>query len=161
MKKINSRQPKQKHLLSKVMKECACALRFPLLLNTVTAILTGVVGVAAANKLGKFADAVFQLNLPLSLRNIVALAACMAAVVFVVPGLGLLSDFVMLKSALRHDTIVFGHYLDKEPQKAMALNRGELQYQLEDAPNELRIYWVNLLSKLLSLPFCLGYLLYC
>ena len=159
--KINRHPQKKNQMLSKVMKECASALGFPLFLNTVTAILTGTLGIITANTLGNFADAAFDLNLSLGLKNTIALIICLIAVVFIAPGLGMFSDFVMLKDALRHDNIVFGHYLDKDPEKEMALNSGEIQYQLEDAPNDLRIYWINLISKLLSFPFCLGYLLYC
>lgn len=161
MMKINGHQRRKQQTLSKVMKECAGALRLPLFLNTVTAILTGTLGIVTANTLGNFADAVFELNISLGFQNAIILAICIIAVVLIAPGLGMLSDFIMLKDALRHDNIVFGHYLDKDPEKAMTLNKGEVQYQLEDAPNDLRIYLVSILSKILSFPFCLGYLLYC
>lgn len=158
--KVNRHSKRKKQTLSKVMEECAGALGFPLFLNTVTAILTGTFGIVTANTLGNFTDAVFDLNLSLGVKDAAVLAVCLIAVVFIAPGLGMLSDFVMLKDALRHDNIVFGHYLEKEPEKERTLNSGELQYQLEDAPNDLRIYWINLMSKLLSFPFCFGYLLY-
>lgn len=160
MKTKGQRQRKQQ-MLSKAITECAGTLRLPIFLNTVTAILTGTLGSITANTLGNFADAVFEQNISLGFQNVLILAVCIIAVVLIAPGLGLLSDFIMLKDALRHDNIVFGHYLDKDPEKAMAFNRGEVQYQLEDAPNDLRIYLVNILSKILSFPFCLGYLLYC
>lgn len=161
MMKINGHQPGKRQTASEALKECACALRFPIFLNTVTAILTGTLGIVTADTLGNFADAVFERNISLGFQNVMILAICIIAVVMIAPGLGLLSDFFMLKDALRHDNIVYGHYLDKDPEKAMAFDRGEIQYQLEDAPNDLRIYLVNILSKILSFPFCLGYLLYC
>ena len=161
MMKINGHQPGKRQTVSEVLKECACALRFPIFLNTVVAILTGTLGSVTTNTLGNFADAVFERNISSGFQNVMILAICIIAVVLIAPGLGLLSDFFMLKDALRHDNIVYGHYLDKDPEKAMAFDRGEIQYQLEDAPIDLRIYLVNILSKILSFPFCLGYLLYC
>ncbi|MCD7834171.1 MAG: ABC transporter ATP-binding protein/permease [Lachnospiraceae bacterium] len=145
--------------MRKVYQECARVTALPLLLNTLTAILTGTISVTAANVLGEFTDAVFGQNLSLGLRNIFVLAGCILILAFVGPMLGMLSDFFMLKSALRHDNLVFGRYLDKEPEKARAMNNGEVKYQLEDAPNTLRIQWVVLLSKALSVPFILVYLL--
>lgn len=161
MMKISGHQPGKRQTVSEVIKECAGTLQFPIFLNTAAAILTGTLGSVTANTLGNFADAVFEGNISLGFQNVMILAICIIAVVLIAPGLGLLSDFFMLKDALRHDNIVYGHYLDKDPEKAMAFDRGEIQYQLEDAPNDLRIYLVNILSKILSFPFCLGYLLYC
>ncbi len=159
--KIDSNQLKRKQALAKVLKECACAMRLPLFLNTITMILVGVLGIITANTLGKFADAAFNLNLSLGLNNMMVLAGCILSVVIVTPALGLLSDIIMLKNALHHDNIVIGHYLDKDPEKKKEQDSGETQYQLEEAPNELRIYWVNLFSKMIALPICFGYLIYC
>lgn len=67
----------------------------------------------------------------------------------------------MFKQSLRHDLTVFHRYLQKEAERAGELDNGEVQYELEDAPCQLRIQWVVLLSKGISLPICLGYLLFC
>ena len=156
---------KNKHMkkktLAPILHECSRAMCLPLLLNTIVAILSGTFGIIIANTIGNFADDVFQLNLSLGFQNILLLGLCIFAVVFITPGIGMLSDFIMLKSALRHDNIVFEHYLDKDPEKEKLFNHGEIQYELEDAPINLRIYWVSIFSKILSIPFCLVYLLYC
>lgn len=143
-----------------VWQECADAMRIPIFLNAVTEILTSTLLVVTANTLGKFADAALNLDLKLGLENVIVLAVCILLTVLVAPLFGLLGNFNMLKQALRHDNIVFGHYFDKEPEKAMALDSGQLQYELESAPNELRIQMVLILSKALALPICMGYLLY-
>lgn len=161
MMKRNRHPQRKNEMLHKVMRECAVTMRIPLFLNTVTAILTGTLGIVTANIIENFANAAFELNLLLGIKNAIALAVCLTAVVFIAPALRMVSDFIMLKDALRHDNIVFGHYLDKDPEKERTFNSGEVQYKLEDAPNDLRIYWINLMSKLLSFPFCFGYLLYC
>lgn len=148
MMKINGRQQRKQQTLSKVMKECAGALRFPIFLNTVAAILTGTLGSVTANTLGNFADAVFERNISLGFQNVMILAICIIAVVLIAPGLGLLSDFFMLKDALRHDNIVYGHYLDKDPEKAMTFNRGEIQYQLD-----INRFHVSVNSYKIGYPF--------
>lgn len=144
-----------------VFRECARAMRLPLLFNTIAVILTGTLDVIIANTLGSFTDAAFELNFTLGQRNILLLTACILAAVLVGPAIELFCNFIMLKHALLHDIIVFEHYLEKSPEKAMAMDTGEVQYQLEDAPTMLRIYLVTILSQVFSLPFCFGYLLYC
>lgn len=144
-----------------VFRECAYTMRIPLFLEICTKLLTGILGIVTADTLGSFADSTFNLNFSLSVQNGAALAACLLLVVFAAPALGMLSDFIMLKNALRHDNIVFGHYLNKSIEKEAEMSDGQLQYELEDSPNSLRIQWVILMGKVFSLPVCLGYFLYC
>ena len=146
--------------MREVIRECAYAMRIPLLMNVFTAVLTGTLGVVTADTLGKFADSAFELNFSKGTKHAAALFLCLFFVVFAVPFTGMLSDFVMFKESLRHDQVIFGHYLNKEIEKGMSSGNGRLQYELEDAPNLLRIQWVRLLGKAISLPFCLGYFLY-
>lgn len=154
MRRINNEQ-------GAVLRECARAMRLPLLMEVPISILTGALGILTADTLGSFADAAFALDFSMGLKKMAALAVCIGLTVFVLPLLGMLSDFVMLKEALRHDMVVFGHYLDKRIEKGMVKSGGKIRYELEDAPNILRIQWLIILSKALSLPFCLGYFLYC
>ena len=95
------------------------------------------------------------------MRNALLLAACIIAIVFIAPGFGLIGNFSMLKCALIHDNIVMSRYFDKQPHKAIELDAGELQYELEDAPNSLRIHWINVLGYAVALSASWAYLLYC
>lgn len=151
----------KKNERSKVYRECADTMMVPVLLNAANTILNGILGVVTANILGSFADKVFALDLTLGARDVVRLLICIAMVVFVAPAIGLIGDFIMLNKSLYHDNVVFGHFLDKEPEKEKRFDIGEVQYELEDAPNTLRIQWVTIMSKAAALPFCVGYLLYC
>lgn len=65
----------------------------------------------------------------------------------------------MLKRSLRHDNLVISHYLEKRPEAAKVFEEGKLQYQLEDEPLTMRIWWVRICSKTLALPVCGAYLL--
>lgn len=149
-----------KLLVKEIFRECSDAMRIPLTLHIIGNLLTGILNVVTAGILGEFADAAFALNLSLGLENAAILAACIIATVFVVPLFGLVGNFSMLKHALLHDNRVVGRYFDKDPQKAISVDAGALQYELEDAPNMLRIYWVNILSQVVTLPISWAYLLY-
>ena len=149
-----------KKLLRVVFQECAVMMVVPMLLSAVSLTSASILGTVTANTLGDFADAAFALDLSLGLEKMLLLAVCVLAAVLVVPGIQLLSDYVMLIYALRHDNVVFGHYLEKDPEKVLALDLGEVQYQLEDAPCMMRIYWVNTFSKIIAIPISLAFLLY-
>lgn len=158
MKKVETIK---KLTMRKVFRECAGAMCLPLLFITIYAILSNTLSIVIANTLGEFADAAFELNFALGIKDVWILVVCIIAVAVIGPGIELLGNFIMLKKTLQHDNIVFGHYLDKEPEKAMAMNAGEVQYQLEDAPMMMRIYWVRIFTQVFALPICFGYLLYC
>lgn len=146
--------------LRSVYQECEHTMRIPVLMEVCISIMTGTLGVITADTLGNFADAAFSLDFSMGLKNIAALTVFLCLSVFILPAAGMFADFVMLKKALLHDNIVFGHYLDKRIASARSQSVGKTQYELEEAPNILRIYWVRILSKAISLPFCLGYFLY-
>ena len=86
--------------MQEVIRECAYAVRIPLLMNVLTAILTGTLGVITADTLGKFADSAFDLNFSMGIKHAAALLLCLFFVVFAVPFTGMLSDFVMFKESL-------------------------------------------------------------
>lgn len=144
-----------------VFKECARFMWPALLLDTAANILSGVLGVTTANALGEYTDAALHLDLSLGGKQTLILITCVLLTVCVVPALGMLSSFSMLKNALKHDSYVIGRFLDQTPEDASRFNVGELQYELEDAPNTLRIQWVTLCGKVLAMPICLSYLMYC
>lgn len=151
----------KKSLIGKVYRECAAVLGTTVLLFTCTELLTGIFGVVTANTLGTFADAAFNLDFSLGFENVIRLLCCLCIVVFVSPGLGLLTNFIMLGKTLKHDEKVFERFFEKKLSAFKKMNAGEIQYELEDAPNTLRLYWINIVGKGCSLIVCFGYLLYC
>lgn len=144
-----------------VYRECAKIMTVPVLLQTIVEIMAGVLGVLTANTLGSFAEAAFQMELSIGVQAALRLLACILATVVLSPAVEMLGSYLMFKQSLRHDLTVFQRYLQKEAERAGELDNGEVQYELEDAPCQLRIQWVVLLSKGISLPICLGYLLFC
>ena len=149
-----------KEVRRQLFGECAQMMAFPTLMNTLILTGTTLLGALTADTLGAFTDAAFSLDLSLGLKKVLLLAGYILGVALLMPAVQLVSEYVMLIYALRHDNIVFGHYLDKDPEKAMALDLGEVQYQLEDAPCMMRIHWVNNISRVISIPISLSFLLY-
>lgn len=161
LQKLVNKKKKRNAVLKKVYKDCACYMKIPVLITVIMTVATNVLGVATADTLANFTDAAFNLNFSVGIENGIMLACCVLFVVIGIPLLGFLSDFIMLKEALRHDVVVFNQYLDKNIEGGEERNTGELQFELEDAPNTLRIQWTDIWGKLIALPCCLGYFLYC
>lgn len=149
-----------KKIKSEVYKDCIVLMWIPMLIYGLGKLLAGILYVLTASVLGEFADAAFALDLALGLENAGILIGCVIATVCLIPLITLWGDDSMFKRALRHDCQVFERFLQKESEKVRSLDTGKQQYQLEDAPNMLRIHWVNIWSQALVLPISWGCLLY-
>lgn len=145
-------QPVNKTVRRGVFRDCLKAMLTPLVLLSASNLLARLLSVLTASVFGDFADAVFAMNRSIGLRSVLILAACILATVVLTPAVSMLGNFSMLRNALRHDNVIFGRFLRQDMQKALDGDLGELQYQLEDAPNDLRIYWINIMSQALALP---------
>lgn len=154
------KKEKRNGIPGKVLLDCAAGMWIPVLFTAAMEIADNALGVFMADTLGAFADAAFKLDFKEGMGSGGVLVLSMAATVFIVPLLELMGSFSMLRRSLLHDNLVIGQYLAKEPEAAKAWESGELQYQLEDEPLTMRIWWVRIGSKALALPVCAAYLLY-
>lgn len=150
-----------KSVQHEVFRDCMAAMLLPLIIIGASNLLTQLLYVLTASIFGDFADAVFAMNASIGLQNLLFLVLCILATAVFAPILSMLGNFVMLRNALRHDNIVFGRFFQQDLQQVLSCDPGELQYQLEDAPNDLRIYWINIMGQALALPVGWAYLLYC
>ena len=153
-------QPVNKTVRRGVFRDCLKAMFTPLVLLSASNLLARLLSVLTASVFGDFADAVFAMDRSIGLRSVLILAVCILATVVLAPAVSMLGNFSMLRNALRHDNVIFGRFLRQDMQKALEGDLGELQYQLEDAPNDLRIYWINIMSQALALPIGWAYLLW-
>lgn len=154
-------QRSDKHIRNDVFHDCAVAMAAPLAMIVTGNLITELLNIYTARIFGDFADAVFALDVSIGLKNVVLLVICILSITVFAPIFNMLGNFVMLRNALRHDNMVFGRFLQRDMQNVLKCDLGELQYQLEDAPNDLRIYWTNFIGQALVLPFGWAYLLYC
>jgi len=130
-----------------VYGDVAKAMTFPLLLNIFPELAEGYAGLFIAGILGSFSDAIFSIDTDYAISNIWKLLLAFGFSIFIVPLMHLFCAVFMLKGALYHDRVVLGRFLDKEYQKAMEMDVGEVQYRLENDPNEMRYYWMEVLTK--------------
>lgn len=143
-----------------VFLECTKAMALPIVLISFGELATEIAQILTADVLGDFANAAFALDRSSCLQNIAVLVGCILLTVAIIPLISLIGNFVMLSKSLKHDRIIFDHFLQKRVQSVRQNDEGELQYQLEDAPNDLRIYFVRCVMQLIAVPVGWGYLLY-
>ncbi|AUS98148.1 hypothetical protein CDQ84_14885 [Clostridium thermosuccinogenes] len=132
-----------------IYKDCCRAMLKPLVISLCGDLSIYLVTILTAKVLGNFADAVFKLDIAYARENIMRLLICISLTVFIFPLLELICNISMLKGALLHDRIISSRFLDKEYKKAMALDEGEVQYRLENDPNNFRIYWMDIATKII------------
>jgi len=152
---------KQKRNLDKlVYKDCKKAMNPALMIYAINSILSGGLTVYTASILGKFTDAVFNLDFSYGISNFLKLAIIIGVNIFVLPISSMIAELSMFRNALRHDRLVYGRFLDKTYESIMKIDAGEVQYHLEQDATDFRCYWVDLWVKFLSIPLTLLYLLY-
>lgn len=146
-------------ILKNVYNDCEKKMRKAVLILTFSEIAAGFIYIMTSNTLGQFADSAFELNLKSGIKDAIVLLVYIFLSVVIIPVISLIGNCSMFKQALIHDRLIFKKFLDKDIEKVASLDSGDTQFQLEDAPNNLRIFWVVILSKSLSAPICLIYLL--
>lgn len=143
-----------------IYKDCRRAMLKSLVISLCGDLFIYLVTILTAKILGNFTDAVFELDIAYARENIMRLLVCISLTVFILPLLGLICNIYMLKGALLHDRIISSRFLDKEYKKAMELNEGEVQYRLENDPNNFRIYWMDVATNIIVTPISAGVLLH-
>lgn len=127
---------------------------------TLCVCFSSTVSVYTATILGDFADAVFSLDMLIGMENIKRLLICIITVVLIIPVFDLVARIITFKSALKHDRVVLSHFLDKEFQSVHKLEAGDIQYRLEWDACNLRLSWLEIISKVFMIPIAMIYLLY-
>lgn len=140
--------------------DCAKSMNKCVLLHIAEGIITGLLSVLAAQKLGEFANAVFEFNVDFGLKNVAILLLCILISILVVPVISLIGNIVMLKHSLIHDRIILGRFLDKTYEEAMKIDESEAQFRLEDDACDFRIWWEMILTRLFTTPVILFYVLF-
>ena len=142
-----------------VIVECMNYMGIAALLHAASKGISYIFETKVADFLGAFANTVFNQKVDYSFDTLLKLVLCLISAVVLPPLIGMLGDFVMFGRSLKHDRIVFDHFLQKETQKAQ-INKDQSLYELEDAPNVMRIMLVRVLSEILALPVIIGFLCY-
>ncbi|QSX05751.1 ABC transporter ATP-binding protein [Sedimentibacter sp. zth1] len=148
-----------KQIKKLIYSDLAKTMTVPLVFNLIEQVIASILTVYTAKVLGSFADSIFTLNIEYGLNNIKKIMICILIYVIVIPFIDLVCKITMLKGALAHDRILYARFLNKEYRNAMKLEAGEVQYRLEDDPIDFRGYWMNIITKYITVPLTFVYVL--
>lgn len=144
----------------KVVKDCAVTIFSSTIFNILDTVMGASLTVYISNTLAKFADAIFAMDMSYGIKHFGILIICVLVSLFILPLLGTIKEFILFDNSLRHDRMIYGRYLNKKFNEAQKFSEGEVQYRLEQDAIDLRCMWLDLLTKCISVPIVLGYLLY-
>ncbi|MCC8103913.1 MAG: ABC transporter ATP-binding protein/permease [Clostridiales bacterium] len=143
-----------------VIRDCGKAMNLTVFIYGLTELVTGVLTTYIATVLGRFADAVLTQNLSVGRGELMRLLACILLLSIVIPLLSTLPEIQMFSATLRHERMLFQHFLDRKYSAFRSMDEGDLAYLISEEATEMRIYWTLLGQHLLALPFLTAYLLY-
>lgn len=143
-----------------IYNDCRQAMAPAVICYALNDILGAIIGVYTAVVLGKFADAVFNLDISYGIANFWTLILCLSITVFLIPIFRTLGEILMFSDSLKHDMMIIRRFFSKNCESVMKFDEGETQYRIEEDPNDFRISWVNQIVKASSIPFALIFLLY-
>lgn len=142
-----------------IRRDCRRAMLPTAVVLTVHECLVSIFGVYTATVMGEFTDSILQMNADLGVRNILRLLICVCILVWVLPMAAQAGYTLMLKDALTHDRMVLDRFLNQKYESVRQFSAGDIQHRIEDDPNELRIFWVDLVTKTVMIPIICIYLL--
>ena len=144
----------------RIISDCAYAVYPSAIFNVLDQIIGASLTVYTSSILAKFADAVFERDITYGMTNFSILIVCVLAVLVVVPFFGTLKEIFLFDNSLKHNSMIYGRYLNKRFNEAQRFTEGEIQYRLEQDAIDLRCMWLDLVSKCIATPVMLGYLLF-
>ena len=144
---------------SKIYRDVFKFVWFPILLDTIITSLSGVLSVFSSGVFGKFTDAVFSLDIPAWLENVLSLARALVITVLVIPAVYYVEDIILVRNSLAHDRTVLSKFLGKNFVSASKIDAGDMLVRLDEDPNDLWQELNNVISMGLAIPSTLIYLL--
>ncbi len=143
-----------------IKKDCRKAMFSPWLIGALKEIISGVLLVYMATLTADFADAILEMNSDYVYSNFYLIVGYVVISAAGLPLLDYLCNVILIKHALLHDKKVISRFLDKKYNKAMEMNVGEVQYRLENDPNDYRLIWMELMTNYIYIPVTAVYILY-
>ena len=143
-----------------IRRDCRHAMFPSAVVLTLYECLVSIFSVYTTAVMGEFADSILQMNVDLGVQNILRLLVCIGILVLLLPMVSQAGTTLLLKDALTHDRMVLNLFLNKKYEKARQFSVGDIQHRIENDPNELRLFWMDLVTKGVMIPIISIYLLY-
>lgn len=149
-----------KKITAKIFRDCLRATFAATIVYLLSNIAEGIVSVYTSKTLGAFSDTVFNLDFTSGIASFTELLICLVITIIGIPVVHLIADKLIFSGALKHDRVVLNQVMRKNYLDMQKISAGEAQQRLDDDPCELRLDFVNLVGKYISVSFTAVFLLY-
>lgn len=133
----------------------------PILFNVVCEVLKISVMFITAYYLGSVTDAALSGNYNLFFKVGKNLLIFMGISVVCIPILSIIMDFIWIKAGTISDIEMCSKISFWKYDKLKKFEEGEIEYKLSQELCEFRIYFANIFSNILLIPFFVAFLFYC
>lgn len=114
------------------------------------------VGLVLGTALGDFTEQILVYDISGSLCLAARLLLCVLVGALVLPSVGLFGNYLLFRDALRHDRFIFDQYFRMPYEMQRKVSLGEVQYRVENDPNQFRLILVFMVKYIVctvvSLP---------
>jgi ATP-binding cassette subfamily B protein len=143
-----------------IKRDVRKTMALPLAIKLVSSIVTYYVAIYTADIIGAFSDSILKMNASSLNLHIKDLVICIALAIIIIPLFEILWGIVMLNNSLKHDRIVMDNFINKKYSAIKNYDLGDIDYRLEQDPNNYRFNWMEIASRTIAVPISLAFLLY-
>ena len=130
-----------------------------ILLYIVGDLSSSILEIFTANKLGAFADDVFQLNYNAVNKDLFLMVIYICLSIAVVPIINMFGETMLFKNSLSHDIKCLSVFFNKTNESVNALSEGEVQSKIEDSLIDLRCNLVDISEKTVIIPITIVFVM--
>lgn len=149
-----------KRLIRKIICDCGKIMWVAVFFYILQSVLNEYISIYTASVLGKLADAVLKLDTSFGVQQFWKIIGCVFLSVILLPVLEMVAEMMMFRKSLAHDQMLLQRFFNKTYTAYSKMGAGEIQFHLDDDACDFRILWVQLVTKAITIPVAMAYLLY-
>lgn len=143
-----------------ILRDCGQAMRAAILLYAVKELFVAGFSVKIAKVLGAFADKILVSDFSLGERYLKQVVLCLLGMVIVVPLIETLAEGTIFRKSVVYCRTIYRRFFDKSYEAFEKMDRGEIQYHLEDDVIDFYLTYTRMGILIVSIPVILIYLTY-
>lgn len=151
---------KRKTLTQMAFIDCAQAMWSAIIFYAIQEILTELILVYTAKKLGEFTNTIFYNILDIKYDSLIKLFICVGLVVFICPIFETIGELLMFHKSFDYCNRMYERFIDKKYESLIDREDGELQYRLDNDIIQFYLSFTDIVIKSVSLPLIYLFLFY-
>lgn len=141
-----------------ILRDCGQAMRAAILLYAVKELFVAGFSVEIAKVLGAFADKILIADFSLGEQYLKQIVLCLLGMVIVVPMIETLAEGTIFRRSVVYCRTIYRRFFDKSYEAFEKMDRGEIQYHLEDDVIDFYLTYTRMGILIVSIPVILIYL---